>query len=89
LWYDFGVYDHDPAPPTDPPLPDRPLDRLQIVEARHVLLHVAQSATSLRTTLGAMYARSDQRQLIATEKVQRGVQELIDELEELKTRLAV
>lgn len=82
-----GLYDHDPPPPADPQLPDNPLDQLQIVEARHALLYVAQEAQGLRTALGAMYARTDQQRLITTEKVQRGVQALIDDLESLRETL--
>jgi hypothetical protein len=81
------MFDHDPAPPANPPLPDRPLDQLQVVEARHVLLYVAQQAQGLRTTLGAMFARTDQQQLVTTEKVQRGVQALIDDLADLCEKL--
>lgn len=81
------IRDHDPAPPADPYLPDRPLDQLQVVEARHVLLYVAQEAQGLRTALGAMTARTDQQRLVTTEKVQRGVQALIDDLQELNRAL--
>lgn len=77
------MLNHDPAPPVDPPLPDRPLDQLQVVEARHVLLHVAQEAQGLRTALGAMFARNDQHQLVTTEKVTRGIQALGDDLDNL------
>lgn len=81
------IRDHDPAPPANAPLPSAPLDKLQAVEARHVLLHVAQEATTLRTTLAAMFAHAETRKLLATEKVQRGVQSLIEELEELQRTL--
>lgn len=80
------MFDHDREPP-ETPLPDRPLDQLQVVDARHVLLYVAQQSQGLRTALGAMFARTDQQQLVTTGKVQRGVQALIDDLEELKRKL--
>jgi hypothetical protein len=82
-----GLYDHDSPPPADPPLPDKSLDQLQVVEARHVLLYVAQEAQGLRTALGAMYARTDQQRLITTEKVVHGIQALIDDLESLRETL--
>lgn len=81
------MFDHDPPPPVNPSLPGKPLDQLQVVEARHVLLYVAQEAQGLRTALGAMFARPDQQRLVTTEKVQRGVQALIDDLETLREKL--
>jgi hypothetical protein len=81
------MFNHDPVPPANPPLPDRALDQLQVVEARHVLLYVAQEAQGLRTALGAMFAHTDQQRLVTSEKVQRGVQALIDDLESLREKL--
>lgn len=82
-----GMFNHDPAPPANPPLPDRALDQLQVAEARHALLYIAQEAQGLRTALGAMFAHTDQQRLITTEKAQRGVQALIDDLETLRDTL--
>jgi hypothetical protein len=81
------MYNHDPEPPANPPLPGKPLDQLQVSEARHVLLHVSQSCSDLRTALSAMSARSDQQQLVTSERVARQIGYLADDLGTLAAKL--
>lgn len=64
-----------------------PLTTLQVTQARHTLLYLSHTAQGLRTSLGAMFARSDQRQHLITGRAVLMIDVMIADLRQLRAFL--